>query len=94
MTDADGVREALAQLRTAATTYEDTKAAHEDARDQAAEAVVAALRAGATPTEVTRDSPFTDAYVRKIAREAGIAPSRPGIKPKPKPMPRPRNNVK
>lgn len=80
------------QLLAATARYEETKAAHEDAREQAASAVVAALRAGATPTQVTRDSPFTDAYVRKLARDGGIAPGRPGIKKKP--MPRPQGSGK
>lgn len=72
---------ALADLDAATERYDETGAAHEAARDEAVAKVVAALKAGATPTEVTRRGPFTDAYVRKLAREAGIPPSRPGIKP-------------
>jgi hypothetical protein len=90
MTDTDAAKEALERLLVAAAKYDETKAAHEDAREQAAEAVVAALKAGATPTQVTRDSPFTDAYVRKIARDAGVAPSKPGIKPQVRQMTRAR----
>jgi hypothetical protein len=35
-------------------------------------AVVAALRSGKRPTEVTNRSPFTAAYIRRIARDNGI----------------------
>jgi hypothetical protein len=34
--------------------------------------VLAALRAGERPTDVAAKSPFTEAYVRKLARENGI----------------------
>jgi hypothetical protein len=34
------------------------------------------LRAGLAPAEVTRLSPFTDAYIRRAARVAGIPPAR------------------
>jgi hypothetical protein len=44
------------------------------------DAVLAALRAGMRPTDVTARSPFTAAYVRRLAREAGIEPARPGPK--------------
>lgn len=81
MTEAANANEALSTLRAATKRYEETKAIHEAARDAAAAAVVAALRAGAAPTAVTSAGPFTDAYVRKIARDNGIAPARPGIKP-------------
>lgn len=72
---------ALENLDAATDRYEETAAAHEEARMDAVAKVIAALRAGATPTEVTRRSPFTDAHVRKLAREAGIPPAKPGIKP-------------
>jgi len=68
-------REAL----TAATArYRETEAAHDAARQAAVDAVVAALRAGERPTDVTADSPFTAAYVRRIARENGIEPPKRG----------------
>ncbi|MGX6605595.1 hypothetical protein ACWKSP_26205 [Micromonosporaceae bacterium Da 78-11] len=82
MADNNDPKEALAQLADARTRYDRTEAAYENAREQAIAAVVAALRAGAMPTEVVRASRFTDAYVRKIARDHGIAPARPGIKSK------------
>ena len=72
-------REAL----TAATArYRETEAAHKAARDAAAAAVVTALRAGVRPTDVTADSPFTAAYVRRIARDHGIEPTKPSLKRK------------
>jgi hypothetical protein len=44
-------------------------------------AVVVALRAGVSPTEVERLSPFTAAYVRKTARAHGVPPADRGRKP-------------
>lgn len=46
----------------------------DDLRREAIDAVIAALRAGNKPAEVARRSPFTDAYVRKLARENDIPP--------------------
>lgn len=51
-----------------------------DARNDTYAAVIAALRAGHTPTEVTDASPYTAAYVRKIARQNGIEPATRGPK--------------
>lgn len=51
-----------------------------DARNDTYAAVVAALRAGHTPTDVTNASPYTAAYVRKIARQNGIEPATRGPK--------------
>ena len=64
----------LERLDETARAYERTGAAHEKARLAAIDAVVAALRVGHRPAEVARRSPFTDAYVRKLARQHGIAP--------------------
>jgi hypothetical protein len=41
------------------------------------DAVIAALRADLGPSEVERLSPFTGAYIRKLAREHGIPPAGP-----------------
>lgn len=71
-------RDPLAELDKATDVYRQTERAHKAARDVAVTAVVSALRAGERPTDVVRRSPFTDAYVRRIAREAGIAPRRKG----------------
>lgn len=72
------VREDLA---AATRRYRQTEAAHDAARRAVIAAVVAALRAGVSPTEVQRLSPFTGAYVRKVARDSGIPPAAPGPKP-------------
>lgn len=67
-------------LTEATRRYRRTEKAHEEARDAAVQAVVDALRAGIRPTDVTNASPFTAAYVRRIAREHGIEPATPGPK--------------
>lgn len=72
-----------ADLRVATERYLETEAAFEAARADTVNAVVDALRDGVGPTEVTDLSPFTAAYVRRLARENGIPPARPGIKAKP-----------
>jgi hypothetical protein len=74
--------DARADLVAATRRYKATGAVHEEARQSAIAAVVAALRDGITPTEVERLSPFTAAYVRRIARENGIPPAPPGPKPR------------
>jgi len=64
-------------VREAARRYQKTEQAHERAREALVAAVVKALEAGERPTDVTSWSPFTPAYVRRIAREHGIeAPGR------------------
>ncbi|GGY78761.1 hypothetical protein GCM10010363_69600 [Streptomyces omiyaensis] len=67
-------------LDQATRQYRKTEEAHEEARQAAITAVIAALRGGMRPTDVTERSPFTAAYVRRIAREHGIEPARPGPK--------------
>lgn len=62
----------MERLDKATEQYRETEAAHKDSRTEAVMAVVDALRAGKKPTEVTNRSPFTAAYVRRIARENGI----------------------
>jgi hypothetical protein len=52
--------------------YRDTDAAHEESRKAVTASVLAALRAGAKPTAVAAASPFSEIYVRKLARENGI----------------------
>jgi len=64
-------------IRDATARYQETDAAHERARAELVKTVVAALKAGERPTDVTDWSPFTAAYVRKLARSHGIeAPRR------------------
>lgn len=69
-----------AQLAAATTRYRATEADHEKARRAAIGAVIVALRESVGPTEVARLSPFTAAYVRKIARDNGIPPASLGPK--------------
>lgn len=78
MNDPNGVR---AKLRAATADYDTTAHAHETARETAQAAVVDALRAGVSPTEVEKLSPFTGTYIRKLARDSGIPPAAPGVKP-------------
>ncbi|HMH94176.1 MAG TPA: hypothetical protein VK586_24230 [Streptosporangiaceae bacterium] len=64
-------------VRDATRRYRRTEAAHDQARDDVIAAMLKALEAGERPTDVTSWSPFTAAYVRKLARSHGIeAPSR------------------
>jgi len=60
------------RLDAATRAYKRTAAAHAVARDEAVAAVVEALRSGERPASVAKRSPFTDAYVRKLAREHEI----------------------
>jgi hypothetical protein len=62
----------LDRLDETSRRYRRTERAHEQSRDAVIAAVVAALQAGERPTDVVRHSPFTDAYVRRIARQHGI----------------------
>jgi hypothetical protein len=71
-------------LKAATRRYRRSEQAHEQDRAAAIAAVVAALRAGVPPTEVVDLSPFTAAYVRRIARDHDIPPAPPGIKPRKK----------
>ena len=45
---------------------------HEESRTAVTSSVLRALRAGKRPTDVAAKSPFTETYVRKLARENGI----------------------
>jgi hypothetical protein len=64
--------EHVAAIKAATARYDDTAAAHEKSRQEAADAVLAALRDGVPPTTVAEWSPFTATYVRQMARDAGI----------------------
>lgn len=76
-------REALDKLDAATRRFRRTKKTHDEAREAAVAAVVAALKADARPTDVADRSPFTDTYVRRVAREHGIEPKRRGGRGKP-----------
>jgi len=62
-------------VRAATRRYRRTEAAHEQSRAEVIGAVIAALRSGERPTDVTDWSPFTATYVRNFAREAGVMPA-------------------
>jgi hypothetical protein len=56
------------RLRRARATVEKAEAEH-------IEAVLSALRAGRPPMRVAELSPFSDAHLRQLARNAGIPPA-------------------
>ena len=70
----------LDALAEATRRYRRTKSDHDEAQEAVAAAALAALKAGHRPTDVVEVSPFTAAYIRRMAREAGIEPARPGPK--------------
>jgi hypothetical protein len=72
--------DSMTKLDKATERYREAKDAFEEARMEAVMAVVDALRAGERPTDVTERSPFTPAYVRRVARDNGIEPAKPGPK--------------
>lgn len=65
-------RDPLDELEESTRRYRRTEKAHDQSRDDVIAKVVAALKADKRPTDVVKRSPFTDAYVRRIAREHGI----------------------
>lgn len=75
----DRKREAMKQ---AVEEYTTAKESLDRARATMRTAIVDALEAGMTPTEVNELSPFTPAYNRRIAQEAGVSPRPPGPKKK------------
>lgn len=75
-------KDPLTALDQSTRRYRKTEAAHEESRKAVVLDVIAALKAGKRPTDVVKHSPFTDAYVRRIARENGIEPSPRGGRPK------------
>lgn len=68
----------IAALDTSTRRYRETEQAHEKARQAVIADALAALRAGQRPTDVVEHSPFTAAYVRKLARDNGIEPAKKG----------------
>lgn len=63
---------AIEELEAATARYRETEAAHDESRTRVVAAVLDALRAGERPTDVAAKSPFTETYVRRVARENGI----------------------
>lgn len=74
-------QEALTKLDAATRRFRRTEKAHASERDATVRAVIEALRSGARPTDVAERSPFTGTYVRRIARQHGLAPRRKGAPP-------------
>ena len=77
----DDVRD---QLRRASAKYLKTGQEHDAAQEALLAVVVAALRQGLTPTEVVELSPYSPAYIRKIARQHEIPAAPLGRKPRTK----------
>ncbi len=75
MTDEE-IEAAKAALADQTRRYRRASATRKDASDKAMTTALDLLRAGVSPAEVARLSPFTDAYIRKTARDAGIPPAR------------------
>ena len=67
-----GVSRLLEAVEAGTRRYHETEAAHEESREAVTASVLAALRGGERPTDAADKSPFTAAYVRKLAREAGV----------------------
>lgn len=75
-----------AAIDLATARYRKTEAAHEAARQDAIAAVLDALRAGIGHSDVVAHSPFSAAYVRRLAWENGIEPAgRSASRPVPEP---------
>jgi hypothetical protein len=74
--------EEIDMLTAATRKYERAERALKAAKAEVIEAALTALRAGERPTDVAEQSPFTPAYIRRIAREHGIEPAPPGPKPR------------
>jgi hypothetical protein len=62
----------LEAIEADTSRYRQTGAAHEQSRQAVTASVLAALQAGERPTDVAAKSPFTETYVRKLARDNGI----------------------
>lgn len=75
--NAEEIRLAKAELAEATKRYKRHDKGRREAGDLAIAKAIELLHAGVGPTEVASLSPFTDAYIRKYAREAGIPPARP-----------------
>jgi hypothetical protein len=62
----------IEEVKRRTMRYQATEAEHQQAREAVTQAVLSALRAGQPPTAVAKASPFSEIYVRKLARENGI----------------------
>lgn len=63
---------AIDDLETATARYHQANAVQVEARKELAAAMIAALRAGERPADVAAKSPFTETYVRRMARDNDI----------------------
>lgn len=79
----EDVTTGLADLASATADFEEADEARETARQRVIDLALSLLRAGAEPGDVYARVPFTSTQMRSIARDAGIPPGRPGIKPGP-----------
>ena len=70
----------LAEVDRLSRLYVSLKDLQTMVRGQLDPAIIAALEVGCTPTEVVGVSPYSDAWIRKMAREAGLPPAKPGLK--------------
>ncbi len=70
------------ELKQATRKYRRLKRQFEKAREEVIEASLKALQDGNEPADVAGESPFTPGYLRTIAREAGLEPSKRGMKPR------------
>jgi hypothetical protein len=68
---------ALEAVRTLTRRYRGAQVRGEQRRDELVAAIVVALAAGERPGDVADTCPFSPAYVRRLARAAGIPPARP-----------------
>lgn len=68
----DEIQAAKIGLAEESRRYRRAAAAKEAASKAAIGRALGLLRAGVGPSEVARLSPFTDSYIRKLARENGI----------------------
>lgn len=72
MTEETPQQTPLERLDEATARYRQTEHEHEQARQEVITAALDALKARERPTDVAEHSPFTDAYIRRLAREHGI----------------------
>ena len=72
----------MGELKNATRKYRRLKKKFEEAREEVIAASLKALQEGNEPADVATESPFTAGYVRAIARDAGLEPSKRGVKPR------------
>ncbi len=78
MTNPTGI---LAELRSLKDQLREINKQRDQLNERAKTLIVDALKAGARPTDVADQSPFTGTYTRNIARAAGIEPGKRSSKP-------------